>query len=109
MAAHCGMGGLRDERAVSLQAAVVTAMARDAEFAEIYRRDFIGPKIEASRLIFERARARGEVREDADLDVIAPALPGIVLHRIFLLGEEATPELIASVLDQVILPAVSPR
>jgi len=107
LAAHCGMGGLGDPRATAVQAAVVTAMARDAEFAATYRREFLGPKLAASRAIFERAQARGEIAADVDLDLLAPALPGIVLHRVFLLGDAATPELIARVIDQIILPACS--
>ena len=107
IAAHCGMGGLGDPRATAVQAAVVTAMARDAEFAATYRREFLGPKLAASRAIFERAQARGEIAADVDLDLLAPALPGIVLHRVFLLGDAATPELIARVIDQIILPACS--
>jgi hypothetical protein len=107
LAAHCGMGGLGDPRATAVQAAVVTAMARDEEFAATYRREFLGPKVAASRAIFERARDRGELRDDVDLDLLAPSLPGIVLHRVFLLGDEATPDLVARVIDQVILPAVS--
>ena len=108
LAAHCGMGGLGDPRATAPSwPAVVTAMARDAEFAAAYRREFIGPKVAAARVIFERAVARGEIRDDVDLDLLAPALPGIVLHRVFLLGDEATPELVARVIDQIILPAVS--
>ena len=35
--------------------------SRDEEFAETYRRDFIAPKIAASRVIFDRARERGEI------------------------------------------------
>ena len=93
---------------LAVQAAVVTAMARDADFAATYRREFLGPKQAAARLIFERAKARGEIREDVDLDLIAPALPGVVLHRVFLLGDSATPELVARVIDQIIVPAVHP-
>ncbi len=109
LAAHCGMGGLGDPRATAIQAAVVTAMARDEEFAATYRREFLGPKQAASRAIFERAVARGEIRDDVDLDLVAPALPGIVLHRVFLLGDDATPDLVARVIDQIILPAVAHR
>ena len=105
IAAHCGMGGLGDERALAVQAAVVTAMARDPEFATVYRRDFIAPKLAGSRALFERAQERGEIPADLDLEVLASALPGIVLHRIFLLGEEATPALVERVIDEVILPA----
>jgi hypothetical protein len=57
----------------------------------------------------ERARERGEVREDVDLDLLSPVLPAIILHRVFLLGDEATPDLVARVIDQIILPAVTPH
>lgn len=105
VAAYCGAGGIDDPLAQSVLAAVVTAMGRDPEFAEVYRREFIGPKIAASTVIYERARARGEVHPDVDLSVLAPSLAGIVLHRVFLLGEQVTPDLVGRVLDQVILPA----
>jgi AcrR family transcriptional regulator len=104
--AYCGgSGGLNDPLAQSVLTAVVTAMGRDPEFAEVYRRDFIGPKVASSQAIYERARDRGEVHPDVDLTVLAPALAGIVLHRAFLLGETVTPELVGRVLDEVILPA----
>ncbi|MDR7255369.1 AcrR family transcriptional regulator [Nocardioides sp. BE266] len=105
LAAYCGSGGLNDPLAQSVLSAVVTAMGRDPEFAEVYRRDFIGPKIASSHAIYERARERGEVHPDTDLSVLAPALAGIVLHRAFLLGDAVTPELLGRVLDEVVLPA----
>lgn len=105
LTAYCGTGGLSDPLAQSVLAAVVIAMGRDPEFAEVYRRDFINPKIASSRVIYERARERGEVHRDADLSVLAPALAGIILHRVFLLGEQVTPELVGRVLDEVVLPA----
>jgi AcrR family transcriptional regulator len=103
--AYCGSGGLNDPLAQSVLSAVVIAMGRDPEFAEVYRRDFIGPKVATSRAIYERARERGEVHPDADLSILAPSLAGIVLHRAFLLGDDVTPELLGRVLDEVILPA----
>ena len=107
IATYCGMGGLNDPRSLAVLAAIVTAMTRDPEFAELYRRDFIGPKVAAARTVFRRARERGEVAADIDIDLLAPALPGIVLHRVFLLGEEATPDLVGRVIDQIILPAAT--
>jgi AcrR family transcriptional regulator len=105
LAAYCGSGGIDDPRAQAVLAAVVTAMGRDPEFAEVYRRDFIAPKVAASRAIYERALARGEVHPDVDLTLLAPSLAGIVLHRAFLLGDVVTPELVGRILDEVILPA----
>ena len=105
LAAYCGHGGLSDPLARSVLSAVVIAMGRDPEFAEVYRRDFIGPKLAVSRAVYERARERGEVHPDTDLSILGPALAGIVLHRAFLLGEAVTPEMVGRVLDEVILPA----
>jgi AcrR family transcriptional regulator len=107
LALYCGLGDFHDARALAVLAAVVTAMSRDEEFAEVYRRDFIAPKIAASRVIFDRARERGEIADDVDIALLAPALPGIVLHRVFLLGEQATSDLIARIVDQIIIPAAT--
>ena len=104
--AYCGnSGGLDDPVAQTVLTTVVTAMGRDPEFAEVYRRDFIAPKVASSRAIYERARERGEVHPDVDLAILAPSLAGIVLHRAFLLGDAVTPELVGRVLDEVVLPA----
>lgn len=102
---HCGVGGVTDERAMNVLASVITAVNIDPEFATAFRRDFIGPKVAAGRAVFERARERGEIGADVDLDLIAPALAGMVLHRTHLLGEPPSKATIAALIDQVILPA----
>ncbi len=102
----CGMGGLTDRRQMAVLGSVITAISRDEEFATAFRERFIGPKVTAARSIFERAIERGEIRADVDLDIITAALPGIVLHRQFILGEAPNQDLIARVVDQIILPAV---
>ena len=103
----CSPGGLTDRHQTALLGSVVTAIGRDPEFAAAFRERFIAPKVAVGRAVYERARQRGELREDVDLDILTAALPGIVLHRMFLLGEEPTPDLIARVVDQVILPAAT--
>jgi AcrR family transcriptional regulator len=107
--AFCGMGGLTDGQAVATFASVLTAINTDPEFATAFRRDVVAPKAELSMRIFERARERGEVCPDADLDLLAPALAGIVLHRQFVLGGALTEDLVARVIDQIIIPAATHR
>jgi AcrR family transcriptional regulator len=103
----CGVGGLSDPTSVAMFASVLTALSRDADFAEAFRRDVVGPKVAVSRRLWERARDRGEVRDDVDLDLLEPALAGIVLHRVFLMGEAPDTDLITRVIDQIILPAAT--
>jgi len=101
----CGVGGLTDHTAVATFASVLTAISRDAEFAAAFREQVIGPKAAVGRQIFERARERGELRDGIDLDLLAPALAGICLHRLFLMGLPPDRDLIRRVVDQIILPA----
>ena len=107
VASFCGAGGLTDTKQISVFASVLTAISRDAEFAEKFRTDFIAPKAALSRMVYERAQARGELGPDADLDLLSTAVPGIVLHRLFLLGETPDADLVTRVIDQIILPAAT--
>ncbi|GAA4678700.1 TetR/AcrR family transcriptional regulator [Nocardioides nanhaiensis] len=106
LAMFCGMGGLTDQRQTAVLAGIITAIARDEEFAATFRQRFIEPKATLVLGVYERARARGELRAGLDLELAATALPGIVMHRGFLLGEAPSPDLITRVVDQIILPAV---
>jgi AcrR family transcriptional regulator len=106
--AFCGLGGLTDHDTTATLGAVLTAVSTDAEFAAEFRRQVVGPKSQVSRQIYERARDRGDLRADIDIDIIVPALSGIVLHRVFVLGEQPDAALIERAIDQIILPAVMP-
>ncbi len=101
----CGFGGFTDHKTVDLLGSIITAVNRDADFAAAYRRDVIGPKVAAGRAVYERAKARGEIREDLDIDLVAPALAGMILHRVFVLGHQPDPEVITQLIDQIIVPA----
>jgi AcrR family transcriptional regulator len=103
--AFCGHGGLTDKPEVDAFGAILTAIARDAEFAEAFRNQVLAPKLAGSKAFFERAKERGEIRADVEIELLAPALAGIVLHRFFLMGERPTQSLVESVIDQIILPA----
>ena len=109
LTAFCGMGGLTDHDTTQTFGAVMTALSTDPEFAAEFRTRVLVPKSQLSRSLFQRAVDRGEVRADLDLDLVAPALAGIVLHRIFVMGEIPGPTLIEQVIDQIILPAVRPQ
>lgn len=100
-------GGLSDPRSSAVLAAVVTALHHDAEFAEQFRQRVVAPRLEAVRSVFERARARGEITAEVDLDLLAPALAGIVLHRSFVEGMAPDEATVTRVVDEIILPAAT--
>jgi len=102
----CGSHGMGQNDATGMLGSVMTALASDPEFASRFREAFIAPKIKVSHDIYARAIARGEIRPDVDVDIIAPALAGILLHRSFVLGLLPDDVAVERVIDHVILPAV---
>jgi AcrR family transcriptional regulator len=92
--------------ATGVMGAVITAVSTDPDFAEEFRAKFIAPKIALSNAIYVRAQERGEIGADIDIEIIAPALAGILMHRAFILGDLADDATIERVVDHVILPAV---
>lgn len=106
MTTFCGSHGLSQSDSTSMLAAVVTALQSDPEFAEEFRKAFIEPKVAVTREIYARAVERGEISSDHDLEIIAPALAGILMHRAFVLGAVPDDATVERVIDHVILPAV---
>ena len=105
----CGHGGLTDTRSAEIMAGLVTALHHDPDFAVEFRTRVLGPKLEIGRRVFERARARGEITADLDLDLLSSALAGIILHRSFVLGLPADEKTVAQVVDEIIVPAATRR
>lgn len=105
LSTFCGHEGI-NESATQVMGSVITALSTDPEFAEQFRERFIAPKLAITQAIYARAQQRGEIAADIDLDVIGPALPGILLHRTFILGIPPDDATIERVVDHVILPAV---
>jgi AcrR family transcriptional regulator len=103
----CGAHGMGRNEATGMLGSVITALASDPEFARRFREAFIAPKVQVSRDIYQRAIDRGEIPADVDIEVIAPALAGILLHRSFVMGIVPDDETVERVIDNVILPAVS--
>ena len=106
---YCGSGGIATEDLSRTLAAMLSAVAADPEFAELFRSRFIAPKLAASAALYRRAQERGEIPADADLDVIGPALAGVVMHRRFVIGRPATDDEVIRVIDHLILPALGVR
>lgn len=105
LSTFCGNHGI-NESATQVLGSVITALSTDPEFAEQFREKFIAPKVAITHAIYDRAQQRGEIDADVDLEVIGPALAGILLHRTFILGVPPDDATIERVVDHVILPAV---
>jgi hypothetical protein len=65
----------------------------------------MSPRIAAIRVLLDRARVRGEIRADADLDALARLLPALAAFRGLVERKPIDREYQISVIDGILLPA----
>lgn len=99
--------GLLEPERADVLCGLATAMYRDPELRQQLARRFVDPRENHLRILLQRARDRGQVRPDADLDLLGTVIPALVLFRLhFQSPGELPPDFVLSVIDQVLLPAV---
>ena len=69
----------------------------------------LAPRMAVARDIFRRAKERGETNPDVDLEVLQNVLPSMCAFQKTVLGQSVDADYVASVIDQVVLPAVRPH
>jgi AcrR family transcriptional regulator len=105
VAMACTDGGLTDKMPLAVFGALITAMQRDDELAKAFQERFMGPIEARSRAVFERAQARGEIAEGADLALLGHVLPAIAIHYALTRNKPVKAPFIEQIIDQVLLPA----
>lgn len=83
-------------------AGLVAEAHTNPEFAELYRQHFVQPRRDATRELLTRARDRGEIAPDTDLDVILDVLYGPIYHRLLHGHAPLTERFAQQVIDTVI-------
>jgi AcrR family transcriptional regulator len=87
--------------------AVVGAMPHDPELAEAFRTGVIGWRKQEMAAVLERGIRRGEVRGDVRIDIARELGQAVLWHRFLVTGDPITPELVAHVVDHVVIPYVT--
>jgi AcrR family transcriptional regulator len=73
-------------------AGLLADLQHDADLAEGFHRDVVPARRAAMLAALERARARGEIRAGADLELAVDTLHGAVFYRLLLSGEPLDPD-----------------
>jgi AcrR family transcriptional regulator len=107
IAMACHSGGYNDRDAMAVVSSVITALHHDQEFRDAFQSRFLLPKAAQARKIYERARDRGEISPEVDLDLLSPVLGAIILHRSFLLLQPVDKRTVERIVDEVVLPAAT--
>lgn len=72
----------------------------DPEVAARFQSDFVGPQRERDREPFLRARRRGELSQDEDVDLAIDQLVGPIYYRVLITGEGVPPEFTDALVDR---------
>jgi AcrR family transcriptional regulator len=98
-----------DRNAALLMPRLLTEVSHDPELHAIFTAQLVEPRRAVVRTLFERAIARGEVRDDVDIELITDMLVGPVLYRFMIEGDDLRPaaERAPLVLD-LLLAGLSP-
>jgi len=87
--------------------AILAAGQTDKEVIEAFRERFLWPRRREAYLTLRRAIARGELRKDADLDLLLDSLYGPIYMRFLIQHDRLTPEF-AERLCALVLRGASP-
>jgi len=84
--------------------AIVGAMPHDPELAEAFRTGVIGWRKQEMAAVIERGITRGEVRADVRIDIARELGQAFLWHRFLITGDPITLELVAHIVDHVLIP-----
>ena len=108
----CSLVGMLSMLSCSRVARILTGlaveMAHNEELAVAVREGLMKPNREVVLATLRRGVDTGELRPDANLDVVADLLVGPMFFRILVSGAEVTPELASETVD-LVLRGISPR
>ncbi len=93
------------ERKLRVMAGVAALLTRAPELTDAASAALMGPRMAAHRILLERARARGEVRADADLDALSRLLPAMASFRLLVERKPIDRDFQISLIDGILLPA----
>ena len=94
------------DRKLKVMAGLMSMLARDPGLATAASEAIIAPRVAINTLFFERAIARGEIRPDVDVAVLAQVSQSMAAYRVLMERKPIKPEYLRSIIDGVILPAV---
>ena len=89
-------------------AGLVAEAQTNPEFGELYRKRFVQPRRDATRELLVRARDRGEIAADSNLEVALDLLYGPIYHRLLHGHAPLTERFALQVIDCVIAAISDP-
>ncbi|WP_382305150.1 TetR/AcrR family transcriptional regulator [Herbiconiux sp. UC225_62] len=97
------------ERKLQIMGGLMSVLSRNPELSDAINTAIIEPRAEVNRILLRRARDRGEISPDVDIDALALVSPSMASYRTLVLKKPVDREFLVSLIDGVILPAAGVR
>jgi len=94
------------QRKFQIMAGVLAMIGQAPELAEAANAAIVQPRATANRMLMQRAKDRGEIAADCDIDTLSLVTPSMIAHRILLLQKPVDRDFLISLIDGVLLPAL---
>jgi AcrR family transcriptional regulator len=88
--------------------AAIAAAAHDPDLAAAFRADVIGWRKQEMAALLGRGIQRGEVRADVPVEIARELAQSVLWHRLLITGDPITDDLVVQLVDEVLVPFVSP-
>jgi AcrR family transcriptional regulator len=88
--------------------ALISAMAYDQQLAAAFREDVIGWRKKEMAALLSRGVVRGDVRADVPVEIARELGQSVLWHRLLVTGDPIDDDLVVQLVDEVLLPFVSP-
>ena len=92
-----------------LMSGLMSAVKENPEVAAVFHEQFVRSRVGLMRGLLERAQARGELRPDIDLEMVAAVAPAMIAYRKMVAGQRIDDEFVVQMIDTVILPLATGR
>lgn len=94
------------QRTMQVMVSICSAIPRESELLTAFRTRFTEPRIARITAMLQRARERGELDDDIDIDMAASLLPSLLLQRAIITGKPAGRSYAEQVVGSVLLPVL---
>ncbi len=90
-----------------LMSGLIVAGKQEPEVAGVFHEQFVAGRVRLMRTLLERARERGDVHPEADLDMISAVGPAMIHYRKLVAHLPMDAEFLERMIDSVVLPLVA--
>jgi hypothetical protein len=79
-------------------------LRRNSELAAAMRSGYIDGRRQAALDVFARARGRGELTEDADIELLWQVAPSMIFFRMLIANEPVNRDFTTRLVDEIVIP-----